>query len=139
MKLPTEGNVFLSLRDEDKHTLVDIAGPLFSMGFSLLATAGTATALREAGLPCETVFKVKEGRPDIVDHVRNGRVQLMINTPRGKKGLHDEAAMRLAGLRFGVPCITTLRAAAAVVSAIRALRADELRAVKLQEPAIQRG
>lgn len=138
MKLPTEGQVFLSLRDEDKHKLGDIAGPLFSMGFSLLATAGTAAALREAGLPCETVFKVKEGRPDIVDHVRNGRVQLMINTPRGKKGLHDEAAMRLAGLRFGVPCITTLRAAAAVVSAIRALRADELRAVKLQEPAIQR-
>ena len=138
MKLPTEGNVFLSLRDADKHRLVDIAGPLYSMGFSLLATGGTAAALREAGLPVETVFKVREGRPDIVDHVRNGRVQLMINTPKGKKGLHDEAAMRLAGLRFGVPCITTLRAAEAVVSAIRAMRADELRAVKLQEPAIRR-
>jgi len=137
MKLPSEGAVFLSLRDADKHRLADIAGPLYSMGFKLLATGGTAAAIREAGLPVETVFKVREGRPDIVDHVRNGRVQLMINTPKGKKGLHDEAAMRLAGLRFGVPCITTLRAAEAVVSAIRALRAGELRAVKLQEPALR--
>ena len=81
----------------------------------------------------ETVFKVREGRPDIVDHVRNGRVQLMINTPLGRKGIYDEAAMRLAGLRFGVPCVTTVRGAQAVVAAIRSLRADELRVVSLQE------
>ena len=133
MILPTEGGVFLSLRDEDKTNIADIAGPLFSMGFQLLATGGTHRALADAGIPSEMVFKVREGRPDIVDHVRNGRIQLMINTPMGKKGVYDEAAMRLAGLRFGVPCITTLRAAEAVISAIRSMRAGELRAIKLQE------
>ena len=133
MKLPSEGAVFLSFRDADKHALPDIAGPLYSMGYQLMATAGTAKALGEAGIPCETVFKVREGRPDIVDQVRNGRVQLMINTPLGKKGVYDEAAMRLAGLRFAVPCITTLRAAHAVVAALRSVKAGELRAVKLQE------
>ena len=133
MKLPTEGAVFLSFRDADKYALPDIAGPLYSMGYQLLATSGTARALEAAGIPCERVFKVREGRPDIVDRVRNGNVQLMINTPLGKKGVYDEAAMRLAGLRFGVPCITTLRAAHAVVAAVRSVKAGELRAVKLQE------
>ena len=133
MRLPTEGVVFLSFRDADKHALPDIARPLAEMGYELLATSGTAAALRAAGIDCDTVFKVREGRPDIVDHVRNGRVQLMINTPLGKKGVYDEAAMRLAGLRFAVPCITTLRAAHAVVEAVRAVKSDDLRAVKLQE------
>ena len=133
MKLPTQGGIFLSVRDKDKYMLPEIAGPLYSMGFKLLATAGTHQTLKELGLPSERVNKVKEGRPDIVDHVRNGRVQLMINTPIGKKSIHDEAAMRLAGLRFGIPCITTIRAATAVVSALRAIRAKELRVIKLQE------
>ena len=133
MKLPTSGGIFLSVRDQDKHMLAQIAGPLFSMGFTLLATAGTHNALQKIGIPSERVNKVRESRPDIVDHVRNGRVQLMINTPLGKRSIHDEAAMRLAGLRFGVPCITTIRAATAVVSALRSLRANELRVVKLQE------
>ena len=67
-----------------------------------------------------------------MDHVRNGHVQLMINTPLGKKSVYDEAAMRLAGLRFGVPCITTLRAAKAVIEAVRSLRAGELSVNSLQ-------
>jgi len=140
MKLPEAGGVFLSLRDDDKPAIADIAGPLYAMGFHLLATAGTHRALQAAGIPAELVYKVREGRPDIVDHVRNGAVQLMINTPMGKKGVYDEAAMRLAGLRFGVPCITTVRAAQAVVAAIRSLRARELKAVKLQDlPPVPRG
>ncbi|MEL6345619.1 MAG: carbamoyl-phosphate synthase large subunit [Myxococcota bacterium] len=133
MKLPTEGKVFLSLRDADKHALVDIAGPLYSMGFKLLATTGTHKTLKDMGIPAERVYKVREGRPDIVDHIKNGDIKLMINTPLGSKSIHDEAAMRLAGLRFGVPCITTVRAAEAVISAIRAYRARELRAIKLQD------
>jgi carbamoyl-phosphate synthase large subunit len=131
--LPNEGGVFISLCDRDKHMLSDLAGPLHAMGFQLWATRGTATALEQAGIPCETVFKVKEGRPDIVDHVRNGKIQLMINTPSGKKSVYDERAMRLAGLRFGVPCITTMRAAMSAVSAIRSQRAGELKVVKLQQ------
>jgi carbamoyl-phosphate synthase large subunit len=135
MSLPSEGCVFLSLRDDDKALLAEIAGPLYSLGFKLMATSGTALEIRRLGVPVETVFKVREGRPNIVDHVRNGLVQLMINTPLGRKGIYDEAAMRLAGLRFGVPCITTVRGAQAVVAAIRSLRANELRVVSLQDVA----
>jgi carbamoyl-phosphate synthase large subunit len=131
--LPNDGGVFISLCDRDKHMLEDLAGPLHSMGFKLWATRGTATALEEVGIPCEVVFKVKEGRPDIVDHVRNGIIQLMINTPSGKKSVYDERAMRLAGLRFGVPCITTMRAAMSAVTAIRSQRAGELKVVNLQQ------
>ncbi len=131
--LPTDGSVFLSIRDQDKGILPDLAGPLHSMGFKLIATKGTAEAIERAGIPCEVAYKVREGRPDIVDHVRNGKISLMINTPLGKKSVYDEQAMRLAGLRFGVPCITTVRAAQAAVSAVRAVRAGELRAIKLQQ------
>jgi carbamoyl-phosphate synthase large subunit len=131
--LPNDGGVFLSIRDQDKHILAELAGPLHSMGFELMATGGTAAALEKLGIPCEVLFKVREGRPDIVDHVRNGRIQLMINTPLGKKSVYDEQAMRLAGLRFGVPCITTIRAAQAAVQAIRSQRAGELKAIKLQD------
>jgi carbamoyl-phosphate synthase large subunit len=130
--LPNEGGVFISLCDRDKHLLSELAQPLSDMGFQLWATRGTAAALQTVGIPCEVAFKVKEGRPDIVDHVRNGKIQLMINTPSGKKSVYDEQAMRLAGLRFGVPCITTIRAGMAAVRAIDSQRSGELKVVKLQ-------
>jgi carbamoyl-phosphate synthase large subunit len=76
---------------------------------------------------------VNEGRPDVVDHIKNGHIHLIVNTPEGKKAIYDERALRAAGLRHGVPCITTMAAAKAAVSAIRSLRAGELRAIKLQE------
>ena len=103
------------------------------LGFTLWATRGTAAALEKLGIPCELAFKVKEGRPDIVDHVRNGTIQLMINTPSGKKSVYDERAMRLAGLRFGVPCITTMRAAMSAVTAIESQQSGPLKVVKLQQ------
>ncbi|MGB0640294.1 MAG: carbamoyl-phosphate synthase large subunit, partial [Myxococcota bacterium] len=130
--LPDSGGVFISLRNEDKKILGELAGPLHSMGFELWATKGTSEALKALGIPCQVAFKVKEGRPDIVDHVRNGKIQLIINTPSGKKSVYDERAMRLAGLRFGVPTITTMRAAIAAVRAIRSQRAGELKAIKIQ-------
>jgi carbamoyl-phosphate synthase large subunit len=133
MSLPTEGSVFLSLRDTDKAHAVPIAGSLLHMGFSLVATRGTATHLREHGIACEVVHKVGEGRPDVNDRIKNGQIQLMINTPIGRKAQYDERSMRLTGLRYGIPCITTISAAKAVVSAIRSIRAGELRVVKLQE------
>ena len=74
-----------------------------------------------------------EGRPDIVDMIKNGEINLILNTPLGKKAVYDEVAMRRAGLRYGVPCLTTLAAAKAVVSALRSLRAGELKVIKLQE------
>jgi len=133
LALPTEGSVFLSLSDREKPGLPALAGALTHLGFTLWATAGTHAALAEAGIAAKRVYKVREGRPDIVDHIKNGQIQLMINTPMGKKGLMDERAMRLAGLRYGVPCITTLEAAQAAVEAIRSLKAGELKVIKLQD------
>ncbi len=136
MKLPREGGIFLSVRDGDKHALPSIARPLLEMGYQLLATRGTHAALAEAGIPAELVHKVREGRPDCVDHVRNGRIKLVINTPTGKKGVTDGTALRLAGLRFGVPCVTTVRAAQAAVTALAAVRADDMEAISLQDLAL---
>jgi len=133
MTLPVKGGVFLSMRDADKSESVGVAGALAHMGFKLYATGGTARYLAQKGINCEAVFKVREGRPDAVDLIKNGNVQLILNTPLGKKAQYDELAMRLAGLRYGIPCITNLSAGKAVVSAIRALCAGELRVLKLQE------
>jgi carbamoyl-phosphate synthase large subunit len=133
MVLPQEGGVFLSMRDADKAAIVSVAGALHHLGFQLYATRGTARYLAERGLHAEVVFKVREGRPDVVDHLKNGKIHLMLNTPQGKRAQYDELAMRLAGLRYGVPCITSIAAARAAVAAIRSLRAGELRVLKLQE------
>ena len=100
MKLPTGGRVFLSFRDGDKPAAVEIAQSLVQMGFELCATRGTAAHLSEKGVECESVNKHLEGRPDIVDQLKNGEIHLMLNTPRGKKAQYDELAMRLAGLRL---------------------------------------
>ncbi len=133
MPLPTSGGVFLSFRDADKHEAPPIARELHALGFTIHATHGTAKVIAAAGIPVTPTWKVREGRPDIVDLIKNGKIQLLINTPLGKKAQYDEAAMRLAGLRFGVPCVTNLQAAKVVPAAIRALIQDELRVVKLQE------
>ncbi|MBX2804028.1 MAG: carbamoyl-phosphate synthase large subunit [Myxococcales bacterium] len=133
MTLPTEGGVFLSIRDSDKAASVAVAGALAHLGFKLYATTGTQRFLAEKGIEAERVFKVREGRPDAVDLIKNGRIHLILNTPLGRKAQYDELAMRLAGLQYGVPCITTLSAGKAVVSAIRSLRAGELKVLKLQE------
>jgi carbamoyl-phosphate synthase large subunit len=133
MKLPTTGAVFLSVHDDDKLETVTIAGALRHMGFKIYATGGTSDYLERYGIESERVFKVDEGRPNVVDLIKNGSIQMMINTPLGKKAHYDERSMRLAGLRYGIPCTTAIGAASAIVSAIRSLRAGELRVVKLQE------
>ncbi|MFZ5481295.1 MAG: carbamoyl-phosphate synthase large subunit [Myxococcota bacterium] len=133
MSLPTEGGVFLSLRGEDKKEAAPIGRALAEMGFKLYATSGTAEALAKAGIACTRTWKVREGRPDVVDLIKNGDIRMIINTPLGKKAQYDEAAMRLAGLRFGVPCVTNLQAAKVIPAAIRALRAGEMKVVKLQD------
>ncbi|MEZ4322490.1 MAG: carbamoyl-phosphate synthase large subunit [Myxococcota bacterium] len=133
MQLPSSGGVFLSIRDREKPASVSIAGALKHLGFKLYATRGTARYLGERGIECEAVFKVDEGRPDVVDHLKNGDVGLLLNTPEGKKAQYDELAMRLAGLRYGIPCITNVAAMKAAVAAIRSQRAGELRPIKLQE------
>ncbi len=133
LSLPLSGGVFMSFRDADKAEAPPIGRALVEMGFRLYATRGTAAVLSAAGIVVERVWKVREGRPDVVDRIKNGDIQLIINTPLGKKAQYDEAAMRLAGLRYGVPCVANLQAAKALPAALAALKRGEMGVIKLQD------
>ena len=131
--LPLEGTVFVSVNDNDKPTVLPIARELAALGFRLLATRGTAAYLRGQGLQVDAIDKVGEGRPNPVDLIINGQIQLIINTPSGKVAFADRGPIRRAAVAYGVPTLTTLSAAAAAVQAIRAMRAEPLRVDSLQE------
>ncbi|MBM4119248.1 ATP-grasp domain-containing protein, partial [bacterium] len=120
--LPVAGTAFLSVHDRDKPDLLPIARQLGVLGFALLATMGTAAALRARGLACETVAKVGEGSPHVAERILAGGVQLVINTPLGAASRYDERPIRQAATSMDVPCITTLAGARAAVDGIRALR-----------------
>jgi carbamoyl-phosphate synthase large subunit len=126
MKLPLSGTVFISVNDRDKETVIPIAKRFVSLGFEIIATKGTWEALSRHGVPCRKVFKVNEGRPDIVDRIRDRAVHLLVNTPLGKKSQFDDYAMRRATLVYDVPYITTLSGAAAAVEGIDALQKRRL-------------
>ncbi|MEI6777469.1 MAG: carbamoyl-phosphate synthase large subunit [Chloroflexales bacterium] len=136
--LPLGGNAFLSVNDRDKDNLVPIARDLADLGFTLLATGGTAAFLRAAGLAITSIYKVNEGRPNAVDYVKNGQITLIVNTPLGKASFFDEVAIRRAAIHYGIPSLTTLSGAAAAVQAIRALRDDVWTVESLQERAMAR-
>jgi carbamoyl-phosphate synthase large subunit len=136
-RLPLSGNAFLSVNDRDKTNLVPIARNLAELGFTLLATSGTAATLRSHGLAVTSIYKVNEGRPNAVDYVKNGQIALIVNTPLGKASFFDEAAIRRAAIVYGVPALTTLSGAAAAVQAIRALRDDVWTVESLQERAAE--
>ncbi len=131
--LPVSGTVFISVNDRDKAGIVPVATQLARAGLHLLATRGTAAALRSAGLPVETVFKVNEGRPNVIDWMKTGRVQLIINTPLGRESFYDEVSIRRTALRYNIPCITTLAAAYAAARAIGSLRQQAFSVAPLQE------
>ncbi|MBC8075408.1 MAG: carbamoyl phosphate synthase large subunit, partial [Chloroflexales bacterium] len=131
--LPTGGSAFLSVNDRDKHNLVPIARDLADLGFALLATGGTAAVLQAAGLAVTPIYKVNEGRPNAVDYVKNGQVDLIVNTPLGKASFFDEASIRRAAITYGVATLTTLSGAAAAVQAIRATRDGGWTVQSLQE------
>ncbi|HEX5856088.1 MAG TPA: carbamoyl-phosphate synthase large subunit, partial [Thermoanaerobaculia bacterium] len=133
LRLPEKGNAFLSVHDGDKDALLPLARELEALGFRLFATAGTARALAKGGLTAETVLKVNEGRPNIVDLMINGSVDLIVNTPLGKESFFDEVAIRRMALDRDVPCLTTLSAASAALEAIRARAAGALNYAPLQE------
>ena len=120
-KLPRKGTIFVSVNDHDKRHVLSLARDLSQLGFTLLATRGTAAALSAAGIPAEAVYKANEGRPNIIDLVKTGRVDLIINTPLGRESFYDEKSIRRAAVRYQVPCITTLSAAQAAARGIRAL------------------
>jgi len=132
-RLPTAGRAFLSVNNRDKKALLPLARQLLAGGFQLVATRGTADALRAAGLAVETVFKVNEGRPNVVDLLKAGKIQLVLNTPLGRKSFYDEKAIRRAAVRHQVPCITTLEATTAAVSGIEALQKHKIEIRSLQD------
>jgi carbamoyl-phosphate synthase large subunit len=120
-RLPLEGTVFISVNDHDKRHVASVAKDLATAGLKIIATRGTATALTRAGVEVEGVYKVNEGRPNIVDLIKTGKVHLVINTPLGRESFYDEKSIRRAAIRYSVPCITTLAAASAAARGIRAM------------------
>jgi len=132
-QVPLGGTVFLSVNDEDKVGAVDLARHLSGLKFHLIGTRGTAAALGEAGIPCQAIYKVNEGRPNLVDFVKNNEVDLVINTPLGRESRFDERAIRMASLEYNIPCITTLAAAEAMVRGIVALSEEDFTVRSVQE------
>jgi len=120
LKLPASGTAFISVNDNDKGQAVLLARRLARLGFELIATRATADRLREVGLKVENVFKVNEGRPNIVDHIKQNEIALIINTPLGRASHYDEQAIRRAALQYNVPCVTTMTGAQALVEALAA-------------------
>jgi carbamoyl-phosphate synthase large subunit len=132
-RIPLKGKVFISVNDHDKPHAVTLGRDLSSLGFKLMATRGTAAALRAAKIKVERVYKVEEGRPNVVDHIKNGAIDLIINTPLGRGSRFDEKAIRRAAIQHGVTCITTIAAATAAVNGIRAQRDRGIEVACLQE------
>jgi len=131
--LPLEGTVFITVNDHDKANVVPIARRLHEMGFRVLATEGTARLLRSRGIPAGRVLKVYEGRPNAIDLLRSGEIQMLINTPLGKLTQQDDYAIRAAALAQRVPYTTTLSAASAACDAIIAMRSRVGTVRSLQE------
>ena len=131
--LPTEGNVFVSVSAAHKDRAVGIAQQLHEMGYTVMATAGTARKIQDAGVPVQMVKKIIEGQPNLIDHMKNEEVDLILNTPSGKGARTDEGTIRAASVQHGIPCITTIQAAEAVVDALKALRTEEMGVEALQD------
>jgi carbamoyl-phosphate synthase large subunit len=132
-KLPTGGTVFISLNKRDKLHASALAQKFADLGFKIVATHGTADVIEEGGLEVERVFKVKEGRPNVVDLIKGDRIQLIINTPQGSEPWFDEKAIRRAAITARIPTITTLSAARAAVEGIAALQRGKTTVYALQE------
>ena len=131
--LPESGTVFISVTDKYKPEIVPIAKRFAELGFKLVATRGTASLLQAAGMQCQTVFKVNEGRPNAVDLLKGGAIQLVIYTTTGALSFEDEKQIRRSAITYRVPCITTLSGARAAVEAVASRRRDPIRVWSLQE------
>lgn len=127
MKLPKTGEVFFSLRDKDKSSMLVLARQLKSMGYSFSATTGTAKFLNENGIPALSLKKVHEGRPNCVDHIRGGKVVIAINTVRGKEAIEASFDIRRACIDLAIPSLTESDAAEAFVLALQGSRAEQIR------------
>jgi carbamoyl-phosphate synthase large subunit len=131
--LPKSGKVFLSVTNRTKEHLTQLARRLEQMGFELLATRGTAQRLEEAGIRVQTLKKLQEGHPNVLDYMIDGNLQLVINTPGGKGARTDEGRIRAAAVSHGIPCITTMQAAEAAIGAMEALRTEDMTVQAIQD------
>jgi len=132
-ELPSGGTVFISVTDGDKSSATQLAASLHDLGFDVLATGGTAQAIRRMGVPVERIRKLSEGSPNVVERIESGEVDLVINTPTGSGARADGYEIRRAAVARGVPCITTMSGASAAQRAIRAKLADQHEPISLQE------
>ena len=130
--LPASGNVFISLTSRHKAEVPIIAKQIHDLGFNILATSGTASRIEEAGIQVTRVKKIAEGNPNLLDFLKNGEIQLIINTPSGKGARTDEGKIRAAAVQAGVPCITTLPAVMAACQAMAAIKTRPLEVQSLQ-------
>jgi carbamoyl-phosphate synthase large subunit len=131
--LPTSGTIYISVADQDKPHFVAIARAFTQMDFTVMSTRGTADFLRDHGIAVTEVLKLQEGRPNLIDHMKNGAIALIINTPSGRGSRSDEVKIRVAAVAHRVTCITTLAAAQAAVEACRALRERAWTVTALQD------
>jgi len=131
--LPSAGKIFVSVQDSDKRNIVFLAKKLYDFGFTLMATEGTAKTLRNNNMEVDTVSKVGDGKPDVLDMIKSGEIALIINTPSGEKPHEDGRALRSAAVMRGIPCITTLAGAQASVNGIESIARMGIKVRSLQE------
>ncbi|MBU1125105.1 MAG: ATP-grasp domain-containing protein, partial [Candidatus Omnitrophica bacterium] len=132
-KLPTKGNVFISVRDRDKRSIVFIAKKLVDLGFNILASSGTAAALEKNNIKVNILHKIAEGRPNVLDLMKDGKIQLVINTPSGRIPRQDEIKIRSHVILYNIPYTTTISGAQATVNGIEVLVKKNLEVKSLQE------
>jgi carbamoyl-phosphate synthase large subunit len=133
VSLPLEGTVFITVTDTDKPAATQLAARFCDLGFRIVATSGTAQAVSAMGVPVTRINKIGEGSPHVVDWIRNGEVDLVINTPTGSGARADGLEIRSAAVRQGLPCLTTMTGASAAARAISAQRERDAEVVSLQE------
>jgi len=131
--LPKTGRVFVSVADRQKDRAVDVTRRLAALGYEILSTSGTADRMESEGIKVERVKKIVEGHPNLIDHLKNKAVDMIVNTPKGKGARTDEGKIRAAAVQHGIPCITTVECAEAVVLALEALCQEEMTVQSLQE------
>ncbi|HSL86884.1 MAG TPA: hypothetical protein VK861_08105, partial [Bacteroidales bacterium] len=131
--LPVNGTVLITIADRDKNKIIEAAHNFRDMGFRILATGGTKLFLNDHGIKADLILKVHEGRPNIVDAIKNGEIDLLVNTPAGKLSEYDDSYIRKNAIRYKIPYITTTSAALAATKGIRERQNGEYRVKSLQE------
>ncbi len=133
MKLPAEGTVLISVTDNDREDILEVATRLKKLGFRILATSGTKAFLDTNGVASDLALKLHEGRPNITDDIYNGQIQMVINTPTGRKGKYADSDIRKAAIQHKIPYITTTAAAMATVEGIETVKSGDVGVESIQE------